>query len=468
MPKLRLHNTLSQRLEVFEPQRPPVVGFYTCGPTVYNYAHLGNLRAYVFADFLKRTLLYNGYEVKHIMNITDVGHLTDDADAGEDKMEVGAEREGKSAWEIADFYIKIFKGDLRALNIIPPTKYCRATEYIKEQIELAQILEEKGYLYRISDGLYFDTSLVPHYNKLSHLPLEKLKEGARIEKNPEKRHPTDFAVWKFSPLGQKRQMEWDSPWGKGFPGWHLECATMSLKLLAGHLDIHTGGVDHINVHHTNEIAQAEAATGQTFFHYWLHNAFLNIAGGKKMAKSGANFLTLQAAVIDKGWLPLAYRYACLEVHYRKPMEYSQAGLAAADKALRWLYREIATLGQVVGQVSSLFKEKFLEAINDDLNSPRALAVLFKVLNSQLLSNKDKLATIKDFDEVLGLDLSGGSQHYLEMLTNIPPEVQALFNRRQIARENHNFQLADELRRQLASAGYGVEDEPGGSRLVPLF
>ncbi len=467
MPKLRLHNTLSQRLEVFEPQRPPVVGFYTCGPTVYNYAHLGNLRAYVFADFLKRTLLYNGYEVKHIMNITDVGHLTDDADAGEDKMEVGAEREGKSAWEIADFYIKIFKGDLRALNIIPPTKYCRATEYIKEQIELAQILEEKGYLYRISDGLYFDTSLVPHYNKLSHLPLEKLKEGARIEKNPEKRHPTDFAVWKFSPLGQKRQMEWDSPWGKGFPGWHLECATMSLKLLAGHLDIHTGGVDHINVHHTNEIAQAEAATGQTFFHYWLHNAFLNIAGGKKMAKSGANFLTLKAAVIDKGWLPLAYRYACLEVHYRKPMEYSQAGLAAADKALRWLYREIATLGQVVGQVSPLFKEKFLEAINDDLNSPRALAVLFKVLNSQL-SNKDKLATIKDFDEVLGLDLSGGSQHYLEMLTNIPPEVQALFNRRQIARENHNFQLADELRRQLASAGYGVEDEAGGSRLVPLF
>ena len=467
MLKLRLHNTLSRQLEVFKPQQPPVVGLYTCGPTVYNYAHLGNLRAYVFSDLLKRTLLYNGYEVKHIMNITDVGHLTDDADAGEDKVEIRAEREGKSAWDIADFYIKAFKDDLRTLNIIPPTTYCRATEYIQEQIELAQILEQKGYLYRISDGLYFDTSLVPDYNKLSHLPLEKLKEGARIDKNPEKRHPTDFAVWKFSPLGQKRQMEWDSPWGKGFPGWHLECAAMSLKLLAGHLDIHTGGVDHINVHHTNEIAQAEAATGKPFFHYWLHNAFLNIAGGKKMAKSGANFLTLKVAVIDEGWLPLAYRYACLEVHYRKPMEYSKASLAAADQALKGLYREVAALGGEMGEVSPLFREKFVEAINHDLNSPQALAVLFEVLRSQL-SNKDKLATIKNFDEIFGLDLIGGGQHYSEMLTNIPPAVQALFNRRQLAREAQDFPLADELRRQLAEAGYGVEDGPGGSRLTPLF
>lgn len=467
MLKLRLHNTLSRQLEVFKPQQPPVVGLYTCGPTVYNYAHLGNLRAYVFSDLLKRTLLYNGYEVKHIMNITDVGHLTDDADAGEDKVEIRAEREGKSAWEIADFYIKAFKADFQALNIIPPTTYCRATEYIQEQIELAQILEQKGYLYRISDGLYFDTSLVPDYNKLSHLPLEKLKEGARIDKNPEKRHPTDFAVWKFSPLGQKRQMEWDSPWGKGFPGWHLECAAMSLKLLAGHLDIHTGGVDHINVHHTNEIAQAEAATGKPFFHYWLHNAFLNIAGGKKMAKSGANFLTLKVAVIDEGWLPLAYRYACLEVHYRKPMEYSKASLAAADQALKGLYREVAALGGEMGEVSPLFREKFVEAINHDLNSPQALAVLFEVLRSQL-SNKDKLATIKNFDEIFGLDLIGGGQHYSEMLTNIPPAVQALFNRRQLAREAQDFPLADELRRQLAEAGYGVEDGPGGSRLTPLF
>ena len=467
MLKLRLHNTLSRQLEVFKPQQPPVVGLYTCGPTVYNYAHLGNLRAYVFSDLLKRTLLYNGYEVKHIMNITDVGHLTDDADAGEDKVEIRAEREGKSAWDIADFYIKAFKDDLQALNIIPPTTYCRATEYIQEQIELAQILEQKGYLYRISDGLYFDTSLVPDYNKLSHLPLEKLKEGARIDKNPEKRHPTDFAVWKFSPLGQKRQMEWDSPWGKGFPGWHLECAAMSLKLLAGHLDIHTGGVDHINVHHTNEIAQAEAATGKPFFHYWLHNAFLNIAGGKKMAKSGANFLTLKVAVIDEGWLPLAYRYACLEVHYRKPMEYSKASLAAADQALKGLYREVAALGGEMGEVSPLFREKFVEAINHDLNSPQALAVLFEVLRSQL-SNKDKLATIKNFDEIFGLDLIGGGQHYSEMLTNIPPAVQALFNRRQLAREAQDFPLADELRRQLAEAGYGVEDGPGGSRLTPLF
>jgi len=242
---------------------------------------------------------------------------------------------------------------------------------------------------------------------------------------------------------------------------------MSLKLLAGHLDIHTGGVDHINVHHTNEIAQAEAATGKPFFHYWLHNAFLNIAGGKKMAKSGANFLTLKVAVIDEGWLPLAYRYACLEVHYRKPMEYSKASLAAADQALKGLYREVAALGGEMGEVSPLFREKFVEAINHDLNSPQALAVLFEVLRSQL-SNKDKLATIKNFDEIFGLDLIGGGQHYSEMLTNIPPAVQALFNRRQLAREAQDFPLADELRRQLAEAGYGVEDGPGGSRLTPLF
>ncbi|HPL22518.1 MAG TPA: class I tRNA ligase family protein, partial [bacterium] len=249
MTDLFLYNTLSRQLELFRPQQPPVVGLYTCGPTVYNYAHLGNLRAYLFADLLKRVLLYNGYNVRHIMNITDVGHLTDDGDAGDDKMEQGAAREHKTAWEIAEFYTKAFQDNLVALNILPPTTYCRATDYIAEQISLAKTLDNKGYLYKTSDGLYFDTSRVADYNKLSHLPLEQLREGARVDRNPEKRQPTDFAVWKFSPAGQQRQMEWDSPWGKGFPGWHLECSAMSLKLLAGHLDIHCGGIDHINVHH---------------------------------------------------------------------------------------------------------------------------------------------------------------------------------------------------------------------------
>lgn len=463
MAELHLYNTMTGRLELFQPLHAPLVGLYTCGPTVYNYAHLGNLRAYLFADLLKRVLLYNGYQVDHVMNITDVGHLTDNADAGEDKMEKGSTREHKTAWEIADFYIAAFQKNLAELNIIAPTTYCRATEYISEQIVLAQKLNEKGYLYKTSDGLYFDTSLVNDYNKLSHLPLEQLKEGARVDKNSEKRHPTDFAVWKFSPAGQQRQMEWDSPWGKGFPGWHLECSAMSLKLLGDNLDIHCGGIDHINVHHTNEIAQSEAATGRPFFNYWMHNAFLNIVGGKKMAKSGDNFLTLDKALIESGLNPLAYRYAALQVHYRKPMEYSQESLVTADQALTGLYRQVASLGEVLGQTDQELADKFLAAINNDLNSPQALAILFGTLKSQL-SEADKLATIAQFDQVLGLELLSGAGHEKIFRQVIPDTVQQLFEQRQAARRSGDFVLADDLRRQLFEAGYQVEDGPSGSQL----
>ncbi|MGD8367964.1 MAG: cysteine--tRNA ligase, partial [Desulfobacterales bacterium] len=279
---LYLFNTLTRKKEKFTPIFEGSVGLYTCGPTVYNYAHIGNLRTYLFEDVLRRVLAYNGYEIRHVMNITDVGHLTGDRDMGEDKLEAGARREGKSAWDIAAFYTEAFRRDMEKLNLLEPTVWCRATDTLPEQIDLIRTLEEKGFTYRTADGIYFDTSRFPDYTKLSHQKLAALQEGARVEKNPEKRNATDFALWKFSPKGVQRQMEWDSPWGVGFPGWHVECSAMSMKFLGEQLDIHCGGTDHIDVHHTNEIAQSEAATGRRFFNYWMHGAFLIIAGGKKM------------------------------------------------------------------------------------------------------------------------------------------------------------------------------------------
>lgn len=467
MTELYLYNTLARQTELFQPIAPPIVGLYTCGPTVYNYAHLGNLRTYLFTDILKRTLVYNGYQVRHVMNITDVGHLTDDADAGDDKMEKGSLRENKTAWEVADFYTVAFKRDLADLNILPPDNYCRATDYITEQIELAQILDDKGYLYRTTDGLYFDTSKIDNYNKLNHLPLAELQEGARVDINPEKRQPTDFAVWKFSPQNEQRQMEWDSPWGKGFPGWHLECSAMSLKLLDGHLDIHCGGIDHINVHHTNEIAQSEAATDESFFKYWLHGAFLNVVGGKKMAKSGDNFLTLKKALIDRQLSPLAYRYAALQVHYRKTMEYSEENLVAADNGLRNLYSQVAKLEQVGGRIEADWQAKFMAAINDDLNMPQALAIVFEILKSNLAA-ADKWATIIDFDRVLGLNLEIEARQ-LAANDETVDDVEALelLTQRQAAREAKNFVLADQLRQELLDLGYAIEDGSDGSSLKRL-
>src|SRR6056297_341464 len=275
MSVIYLYNTLSRKKEEFKPIIKNEVGLYTCGPTVYNYAHIGNLRTYLFEDFLKRMFLYNDYKVKHVMNITDVGHLVGDGDMGEDKLELGAKREKKSAWDIADYYFQAFLSDLKYLNIIEPNKWYKATGTIKEQIDLIKTLEKKGYTYKTSDGLYFDTSKLDDYNKLNKQKLEDLRDGARVEKNNEKKNSTDFALWKFSPQDKKRQMEWQSPWGLGFPGWHIECSAMSLKGLGDQLDIHCGGMDHINVHHTNEIAQSEAATDKKFFNYWIHGAFLN-------------------------------------------------------------------------------------------------------------------------------------------------------------------------------------------------
>ena len=465
---LFLYNTLNRRKEEFKLIKAGEVGLYTCGPTVYNYAHIGNLRTYLFEDFLVRVLGYNGYLIKHVMNITDVGHLTGDMDMGEDKMETGAAREGKSAWEIAAFYTEALKKDLAALNIQEPNIWCKATENIPEQIDLIKILEEKGFTYRTSDGIYFDTSKIQKYNKLSHLPLEDLREGARVEKNPEKRNLTDFALWKFSPdasTGVKRQMEWESPWGVGFPGWHIECSAMSLKFLGEELDIHCGGIDHINIHHTNEIAQSEAATGRPFFNYWLHGAFLNIAGGKKMAKNDNNFLTLGKTFTERGINPLAYRFAALQVHYRKPMEYSEKGMDQAALGYSSLLNQVAALGRDLGEVSLEWREKFLAVINDDLNLPKALAVVSTLLKSKL-SAPDKLATVLDFDKVLGLSLdkAGANVAASIEIEQLPADVRELVEKRQAARAEKNWAEADRLRPLIEAAGYEIKDTSTGSQV----
>ena len=463
MMELKLYNTLTLEKETFSPISPPQVGMYTCGPTVYNYAHIGNLRTYIFEDILKRVLHYNGFDVRHVMNITDVGHLTGDRDMGEDKLEKGALREGKSAWDIAAYYTDAFKKDLKQLNIQDPTVWCKATETIGEQIGLIRKLEDKGYTYATSDGIYFDTSRFDGYNKLSHQNLDALEEGARVEKNPEKRNATDFALWKFSPSDTRRQMEWNSPWGKGFPGWHIECSAMSMKYLGHMLDIHCGGTDHINVHHTNEIAQSEAATGKPFFNFWMHGAFLIIAGGKKMAKSEDNFLTLESSFVQKGINPLVYRFATFQTHYRKPMEYSEEGITAAQNGLQHLSNQVRVLVDAgpAEAVDSDFKTRFKAAVNNDLNMPQALAVVQELLKSDLPEGQ-KLATVLDFDQVLGLDLDriGGQQA-------LPKQIQSLVDARRKARQQKNWAMSDELRDQILQEGYMVQDSPQGMKVFKL-
>jgi len=453
---MKLFNTLSRKKEEFKPIKDKKVGLYTCGPTVYNFAHLGNLRTYIFEDVLKRVLQYDGYKVKHVMNITDVGHLTGDRDMGEDKLEKESKKEGKTAWQIAEFYTKAFKEDMKRLNLIEPDIWCKATDNIEAQIDLVKKLEDKGYTYKTSDGIYFDTSKFKDYTKLSHQKLSELQEGARVEKNEEKKNPTDFALWKFSPKGEKRQMEWDSPWGVGFPGWHIECSAMSMKFLKDQLDIHCGGIDHINVHHTNEIAQSEAATGKPFFNYWVHGAFLNLEGGAKMAKSDENFLTLENAFVKKGINPLVYRFAAFLTHYRKPMEYSQSAVESAQNGLEHLYNQVRNLGIKKGKVNDNFKNKFLNVINDDLNMPQALAVVQEVLKSDL-EDKDKLATVLDFDKVLGFNLAKIGKEKIE----IPKEIEKLIKAREEARNNKDWSRADELRDEINKAGYLVEDTNEG-------
>ena len=461
--KILLYNSLNRQKEEFIPLQEGQVGLYTCGPTVYNFAHIGNLRTYIFEDILKRVLRYNGYRVKHVMNITDVGHLTGDRDMGEDKMEKGAQREGRSAWQIAEFYTRAFKEDIARLNILAPDIWVKATDTIEDQIALIRTLEEKGYTYRTSDGIYFDTSKFADYTKLSHQDIESLQEGARVEKNPEKRNPTDFALWKFSPPDVRRQMEWASPWGIGFPGWHIECSAMSMKYLGDQLDIHCGGTDHINVHHTNEIAQSEAATGRKFFNFWMHGAFLNIVGGKKMAKSEENFLTLENAFLGQNLNPLVYRFAAFQTHYRKPMEYSEESAQAARNGLQHLQNQVRQVTQNSagrdGTIDEDHKNKFLEAVNDDLNMPRAMAVVQEMLKSTI-SDADKHASIMDYDRVLGLSLD-----QVDKPEALPAEVQKLVEERSAARAAKDWSASDRLRDAIQDLGYTVHDTKAGMKVI---
>lgn len=457
---LILYNTLSKKKEEFKPLKNNEVGLYTCGLTVYNYAHIGNLRTYLFEDILKRTLRSNNYQVKHVMNITDVGHLTSDADTGEDKMEKGAKREGKTVWDIAEFYTQAFKQNLVDLNISEPNIWCKATDHIQEQIDLIKRLEKKGFTYRTSDGIYFNTSKFPEYGKLTDQNLAELKEGARVDKNPEKKNPTDFALWKFSPKDKKRAMEWDSPWGKGFPGWHIECSAISMKYLGEQFDIHCGAVDHIPIHHTNEIAQAKAATGKKFVNFWVHGEFLVIGPDEKMAKSKENFITLQT-IKEKGFDPLAFRYLVLGTHYRKKLTFSWEALEAAQNAFENLTAFAAEYGQPnIGCAE--FEQQFSEAINDDLNTPKALAVVWDLLKSDYPDEAKKASLLK-FDEVLGLSLKSAIP-----LVEIPEDIKKLVKQREKYRQNKEWEAADKLRLDIAKAGFKINDSPAGPVLKKYF
>ncbi len=462
---LTLFNTLTRKREQFIPLDKKEIRLYTCGPTVYNYAHLGNHRAYLFDDLLKRTLLFNGYKVKHVMNITDVGHLTSDADTGEDKMLKGAKRENKTVWEVAEFYIGAFKRDLVKLNVLKPSILCRATDHITEQIELIKKLEKKGFTYVAGGNVYFDTSKLKDYGKLAQLDLKVEKEGkvqARVEKDENKKNPYDFVLWFTKSRFQEQEMKWASPWGKeGYPGWHIECSAMSMKYLGEQFDIHCGGIDHIPVHHTNEIAQSEAATGKKpWVKYWLHNEFLVLGGNEKMAKSGENFLTL-SLVERKGYPALVYRYFCLGTHYRKPLMFSYKALDGAKNSYRRLTKKVLelkkekTAGKEDKNIADNYLNTFTAQINDDLNTPQALATLWEMLEDSKLSGKAKYKLLLKFDEVLGLGLAQVKEE------KIPMEIINLAEERELARKNKDWKKSDELREKIKSLGYVVGDTKEG-------
>ena len=459
----KLYNTLTRRKQIFKPMSPGYVGLYTCGPTVYNYAHIGNLRTYIFEDILKRVLEYNGYKVRHVMNITDVGHLTSNADIGEDKMVLALRREGKplnvsSMKEIANFYTRTFKNDIKNLNIIPPDIWCKATSHIKEMIELIKLIEKNGYAYETSDALYFDTAKLTDYGKLARLDIKGLRPGARVEINPEKKNPTDFALW-FKAVGKAKAhvMQWASPWSKGWPGWHIECAAMSTKYLGQPFDIHCGGLDHIPVHHTNEIAQCEAGRGKPMANFWLHGEFL-LLEKEKMAKTGEKFITLQT-LIEKGLNPLAYRYFSLGAHYRSPLTFSWQGLEAAQNGLNNLYETISSAEEGNESLVKSYEKGFLSAINDDLDTPKALAITWDLIKSKIPPG-EKMATLDMFDKVLGLDIVKTRKKMLQ----VPAKIKKLAALREKARREKNWSRADEIRKKIESQGYVIEDTSKGPQV----
>lgn len=468
LPPIFLTNTLGRTKEEFHPIHEGKVGIYSCGPTVYQPASIGNFRAFIFADTLRRVFEASGYEVTQVMNITDVGHLVGDGDEGEDKLEKSAKKEGRTAWEIASYYTDMFLADMDRLNIRRPTVMPRATAHIKEQIEMIETLEKNGFAYRTSDGVYFDTAKLPDYGKLSGQKLEEKEEGARVAVNDEKRNPSDFALWKISPAptpsispsgrgNTGRHMEWDSPWGVGFPGWHIECSAMSEKYLGSPFDIHTGGIDHIPVHHTNEIAQTEGARGHALANVWMHNEFLQVDGGK-MSKSLGNTYTIDD-LAARGFDPLAFRYFCFSGSYRTPLNFTWESLTAAATALANI-EDIVRVWPEPSVPDTVSLDAFMERVRDDLDLPGALAVFWRVVRDESMDEAGKGATLLAMDAVLGLRL----KDVVGVPLVIPQEVQDRLEKRSAARAAKDFSSSDALRDEIAELGYLVEDGASGQRV----
>ena len=463
---LKIYNTLTRKKEIFKPLHKEKVEMYTCGPTVYWFAHVGNLRTYIFEDILKRVLLYNGYKVDHVMNITDVGHLTSDADTGEDKMEKGAKREKKNVWDIAEFYTKAFQKDFKNLNILSPNIFIKASDTIKEQVDFIQTLEKKGFTYKTEDGIYFDSSKIKTYGRLWPKSM-KIKAGARVKMVLGKKNSTDFALWKFSPKTVKRQMEWDSYWGRGFPGWHTECVVMAKKYFGIPFDIHCGGIDHILIHHTNEIAQGEAAFGKILAKYWIHGEFLTLPKNR-MGKSKGNIIILDN-LIKNGFDPLSFRYLSLSAHYRSRLAFSLKILKAGQNGLKALLErtlEIQSKRKINPCFLNLsrakaYKKKFLELINNDLNTPGALALMWEVVKNKELPNQEKYLLLSDFDRIFALNLVKTRK------IEIPCDVEKLVKKREEYRKKREWERSDEIRERIEKLGYCVEDLKQGPKVKKL-
>lgn len=459
-----LYNTMTRNKEEFIPANKNKVGMYTCGPTVYNYAHIGNLRTYIFEDALKKSLEYVGYKVKHVMNVTDVGHLQSDGDEGEDKMALGASREHKTVWEIAKFYEDAFFEDCKKLNVKKPTVVCRATEHIEDMIKFVQKLEERGYTYESNGNVYFEIDKFEDYTKLANLSIDELEAGSRIEIDPNKKNPLDFVLWFTNSKFSNQIMQWDSPWGRGFPGWHLECSTMSIKYLGENIDIHCGGIDHIPVHHTNEIAQSEAALGHKWVNYWVHGEFLVLDGGK-MSKSSGDFLTV-SKLEEEGFSPLDYRYFCLQSKYRKQLVFSFESLKDAQNGYKALKKKIGTILTNIDETNNInkelisgYQEKFKTQISDDLNIANAFTVLNEVIKDGELNNKEKAFLIEEFDKVFSLNLMTIEKEAIEVDEKL---INHLIEERNIARKEKNYKRSDKIRAQLLEMNIEVLDSKEGT------
>lgn len=462
---MKLYNTLTRAIEDFKPIEEGKVGMYTCGPTVYHYAHIGNLKTYILEDVLQKALEYLGYDVKRVMNITDVGHLESDSDEGEDKMLKGAIRENKTVWEVADFYTQAFFEDCEKLNIKKPQVIAKATDYIDTYIEIIQELEKKGYTYYVNGNVYFDISKFPEYTKLSKMNLDELQIGARddVEHDANKKNPQDFVLWFTKSKFENQAMKWDSPWGTGYPGWHMECSAIALKHLGESLDIHCGGVDHIPVHHTNEIAQTESYTGKPWVNYWWHGEFLLDQTGK-MSKSKGEFLTV-SLLEDKGYKPVVYRFYVLNSHYRKQLVFTFESLDMAKAAYDKLKNRVKAIAKdtvaiaVITEAIKQYIEQFNEALKDDLNISNAITVLHEVVKTDKLDNSEKLFLIDSFEKVLSLDLLKEDEN--DFTEEEEVYINEMIELRKAAKKNKDFTEADRIRNELMDRGIVIEDTREG-------